>query len=82
MLIATRPTLARLCLIDRLLASDQGLSLRRFAEEYEVSRRTLVRDLDWIRYRLGCQLVRRGGVWRYEPGHGPIFTEAVHARAL
>lgn len=46
----TRPAMLRICQIDRWLRSKDGKSLKQIAEELEVSERTVMRDMDYMKY--------------------------------
>jgi predicted DNA-binding transcriptional regulator YafY len=69
MQLASRPPLRRLLAIDRLLRSNRYPNARGLAAELEVSRRTVSRDLEFLRDSLGAPL-------EFSPGHnGYHYTE-------
>ena len=56
-------------LIDRQIRSGQAPNCRQLAGELEVSRRTVLRDIDFLRYDLGAPV-------EYAPGRrGYVYTE-------
>ena len=44
--------LERVYKIERLLNQSQTVSMRQFMDEFEVSRATIKRDLDYLRYEI------------------------------
>jgi len=56
-------------LIDQRIRSGQAPNCRRLAEELEVSRRTVLRDVDFLKYDLGAPI-------EYDPARrGYVYTE-------
>ena len=56
-------------LIDQRIRSGRGPNCRQLAEELEVSRRTVLRDVDFLRYDLGAPI-------EYDPDRrGYVYTE-------
>ena len=56
MRLATRPPLVRLLAIDRAIRAQRWPNTRTLADELEVDRRTIRRDLAFLRYRFGAPL--------------------------
>jgi predicted DNA-binding transcriptional regulator YafY len=49
---ATRPPLRRMMAIDQALRAERWPNTKTFADEFEVNRRTIQRDLDYMRFEL------------------------------
>ena len=77
MRLATRFVLERLVLFDQLVRAGQYPNSRTLAERLEVSRRTVLRDLDFARDRLGLPLGfdrRRRGFFYTDATYRLSFT--------
>jgi predicted DNA-binding transcriptional regulator YafY len=63
-----RGTIRRIYELDRMIRLGRFTSAEAAAKELEVSRRTIERDIEELRYSLGAELVydRAGGCYRYK----------------
>src|SRR5262249_1965416 len=72
MRLATRPPLARLAVIDQTIRSRAYPNATFLARQLEAPRRTICRDLDLLRDRLGAPLEfdrRHNGYYYTEPNY-------------
>jgi predicted DNA-binding transcriptional regulator YafY len=76
MIAATRPPLARFRAIAALLAGGRHLTARSIAERLEVSHKTVMRDLEFMRDRLNLPIATDG--CPYTPQSGYYFSSPVY----
>ena len=79
---ASRFFFERLALVDRLIRAEESPNARTLADRLEVSRRTILRDIEMARDRLGIPLAfdaRRRGYYYSDPTYRLSFTALTEA---